>query len=336
MFHWKKRWSCGVTGWRSFSMRANRKTMPRATLAMRSTCPVFASKRISPKLLPFLSPTSRIVVYCDGTQCDLSHRVSERLQQLGFANVQILTNGWSVWRQAGLPISNRQRSCYRTLVNDSLELAHSYRFGSDVRRLLAFSRSSILRGSLPLVANYRLLPLELINIFAILLPWIELVAGMCVLLGIWLRPAALVLTVTTGIFILAVASALARGLNVECGCFGKIGGGKVGLQNLAINIILFTLAALTVRTRDPAEHDPKTSHLRYRLKQAYPERRQRQTRSGRQRREARTSDSQENACGRRVLCTKHCGLFYPITNCSLKVNNTIFFLVPAKSLKHWR
>ena len=106
------------------------------------------------------------------------------------------------------------------------------------------------------VANYRLLPLEFINIFAIFLPWIELVAGMCVLLGIWLRPAALVLTVTTVIFILAVASALARGLNIECGCFGKIGGGKVGLQNLSINIILFTLAAaLTVRTRDPAERD---------------------------------------------------------------------------------
>ena len=55
------------------------------------------------KVAPLLTPTSRIVVYCDGTQCDLSHRVIERLQQMGFTNVQILTNGWSVWRQAGLP-----------------------------------------------------------------------------------------------------------------------------------------------------------------------------------------------------------------------------------------
>ena len=60
------------------------------------------------KVAPFLSPTSRIVIYCDGTQCDLSHRVSERLQQMGFANVQILTNGWSLWRQAGLPTQNRE------------------------------------------------------------------------------------------------------------------------------------------------------------------------------------------------------------------------------------
>ena len=55
------------------------------------------------KVAPLLTPTSRIVVYCDGAQCDLSHRLSERLRQMGFANVQVLTNGWSVWRQAGLP-----------------------------------------------------------------------------------------------------------------------------------------------------------------------------------------------------------------------------------------
>ena len=128
-------------------------------------------------------------------------------------------------------------------------------FGSAVRRCWYFQDPGSCEFA-SAVANYRLLPFEFIKIFAIFLPWIELVAGMCVLLGIWLRPAALVLTVTTGIFILAVASALARGLNIECGCFGKIGGGKVGLQNLAINIILFILAAaLTVRTRDPAERD---------------------------------------------------------------------------------
>ena len=55
------------------------------------------------EVAPLLTPTSRIVVYCDGPQCDFSHRVSERLRQMGFTNVQVLTNGWSVWRQAGLP-----------------------------------------------------------------------------------------------------------------------------------------------------------------------------------------------------------------------------------------
>ena len=56
---------------------------------------------------PILTPESQIVVYCDGIECDLSHRVSERLKQMRFTNVRILSNGWTVWRQAGLPIQER-------------------------------------------------------------------------------------------------------------------------------------------------------------------------------------------------------------------------------------
>ena len=58
------------------------------------------------EVAPVLTLESQIVVYCDGIECDLSHRVSERLKQLGFSNVRILSNGWSVWRQAGLPSSS--------------------------------------------------------------------------------------------------------------------------------------------------------------------------------------------------------------------------------------
>ena len=68
-------------GWRFFSMRGNRKTTPRATLANALNLPGLRFEAHFGKVAPFLSPTSRIVVYCDGTQCDLSHRVSERLQQ---------------------------------------------------------------------------------------------------------------------------------------------------------------------------------------------------------------------------------------------------------------
>jgi rhodanese-related sulfurtransferase len=55
-----------------------------------------------PKVAPLLSPDSSIVVYCDGVQCDLSHELTTRLRQLGFKNVHILMNGWTVWHKAGL------------------------------------------------------------------------------------------------------------------------------------------------------------------------------------------------------------------------------------------
>ncbi|MEI6085378.1 MAG: rhodanese-like domain-containing protein [Verrucomicrobiota bacterium] len=52
-----------------------------------------------------LTPASRIVTYCDGLECDLSHHLTDRLRQLGYTNVHILKNGWTVWRNAGLATS---------------------------------------------------------------------------------------------------------------------------------------------------------------------------------------------------------------------------------------
>lgn len=54
-------------------------------------------------LAPMLTPESRLVLYCDGQECELSHRLRESLRQLGFTNVDLLRNGWTAWRQAGLP-----------------------------------------------------------------------------------------------------------------------------------------------------------------------------------------------------------------------------------------
>jgi uncharacterized membrane protein YphA (DoxX/SURF4 family) len=97
------------------------------------------------------------------------------------------------------------------------------------------------------VSNYRLVPHELINLVAILLPWIEVTAGSLVLAGIWLKAAALVITSLSVMFFTVIMSALARGLNIECGCFGTIGGKHIGLVNLAIDSTLLLLAALLVK-----------------------------------------------------------------------------------------
>ncbi len=107
------------------------------------------------------------------------------------------------------------------------------------------------------ISNYRLVPHELLNPVAIFLPWIEVTAGAFVLAGIWLRPAALLLTGLTAVFFAVIVSALARGLNIECGCFGTVGGQHVGLVNLAIDTTLFSLAALlTIRAADaPGSND---------------------------------------------------------------------------------
>jgi len=52
---------------------------------------------------PLLTRDAEIIVYCDGVECDLSHRLLEKLRALGYPRVRVLVNGWSEWRKAGLP-----------------------------------------------------------------------------------------------------------------------------------------------------------------------------------------------------------------------------------------
>jgi len=69
------------------------------------------------------------------------------------------------------------------------------------------------------IYHYRVLPFELVNIVAILIPWLEIAIGVTLILGIWLETAAFLLCVLTIGFTVLIISAIARGLNIECGCF---------------------------------------------------------------------------------------------------------------------
>ncbi|MFH2049916.1 MAG: MauE/DoxX family redox-associated membrane protein [bacterium] len=69
------------------------------------------------------------------------------------------------------------------------------------------------------IYNYRILPVELLNICAIIVPWIEAFIGVSLLLGIWVEMSAFMLSGITVFFIVMIISAIARGLDIECGCF---------------------------------------------------------------------------------------------------------------------
>lgn len=69
------------------------------------------------------------------------------------------------------------------------------------------------------IYNYRILPIFMINIMAVILPWIELVCGVFLVLGILTRENVLILTVLLLVFSFAVGSVIIRGIDVECGCF---------------------------------------------------------------------------------------------------------------------
>ncbi len=71
------------------------------------------------------------------------------------------------------------------------------------------------------IATYEILPLPLINITAITLPWLELVVGIFLIIGWKSRPAALLVAAMMAVFTLAIIIALSKGLDMSCGCFAS-------------------------------------------------------------------------------------------------------------------
>jgi uncharacterized membrane protein YphA (DoxX/SURF4 family) len=77
--------------------------------------------------------------------------------------------------------------------------------------------------SVDAVRAYQLLPSSLVQPVGQLLPVIEIVVGAMLVLGLLARGAAIVSALLFAAFIIGIASAWARGITIDCGCFG--GGG---------------------------------------------------------------------------------------------------------------
>ncbi|OGU77463.1 MAG: hypothetical protein A2V93_00195 [Ignavibacteria bacterium RBG_16_34_14] len=91
------------------------------------------------------------------------------------------------------------------------------------------------------INNYKLLPFSLINIAALILPWIEVTTGILLIFGIIVKENAFIISALVGIFMITITISLLRGLNIDCGCFGTAGGSKIGIQKLIENFLLILL-----------------------------------------------------------------------------------------------
>jgi uncharacterized membrane protein YphA (DoxX/SURF4 family) len=70
------------------------------------------------------------------------------------------------------------------------------------------------------IHNYGLVPGPLVNAMALVLPWLEVITGVALFLGLARRSAARILGILLLVFIAALGINLARGKPVDCGCFG--------------------------------------------------------------------------------------------------------------------
>lgn len=91
------------------------------------------------------------------------------------------------------------------------------------------------------VRSFELLRDPLAAWLAMALPWLEIFAGLAVMTGILRAGGLLILNVTLLFFLVAILSAWARGLDIQCGCFGGGAGTTDYVELIVRDVVLLAL-----------------------------------------------------------------------------------------------
>lgn len=90
------------------------------------------------------------------------------------------------------------------------------------------------------IYNFKILPVWVINPAALVVPWLQLLCGLCLIFNRFALGASFIIALLMLSFQIALASALLRGLNIACGCF-KSGGSPATWWTFARDFIILTL-----------------------------------------------------------------------------------------------
>lgn len=95
------------------------------------------------------------------------------------------------------------------------------------------------------VYSYELVGPKLGMLVAMTLPWLELLAGICLIGGVFVSGALLVSAGLGAMFAFVVGSALYRGLDISCGCFSSSAGDQISYMTLIRAIGILFLSGLS-------------------------------------------------------------------------------------------
>ncbi len=101
------------------------------------------------------------------------------------------------------------------------------------------------------IDSYQILPEFLVNITAVYLPWLELFCGMLLILGLFSRAAGILVLAMNIVFTVAIMSAVWRGLEIGCGCFGSGGTSEIlGVKEIVRDLLYVALSVVIVTGKD--------------------------------------------------------------------------------------
>lgn len=99
---------------------------------------------------------------------------------------------------------------------------------------------------------YHIVPGDLINLLALITPWVELLCGLALIMGLFYRGAVVIINVMMVTFIFALCTTIVKGIDIDCGCFKA---GQVATRSawealvFDLVLILFTLQLLFSRSK---------------------------------------------------------------------------------------
>jgi putative oxidoreductase len=98
------------------------------------------------------------------------------------------------------------------------------------------------------IRNYLVIPASWSNVVALTLPWVEIGAGLFLILGLQTKPSALLTTGMLTVFLAAIIHAYIIGLDIDCGCFGSAAssGGKIGIYHIVRDSGVFLISMLVL------------------------------------------------------------------------------------------
>ena len=189
-----------------------------------------------------------LVIYCSGEDCSLSADLAYYLSEIGFMSIIYFEEGFPIWKNLEYPyslVSNPKPVLVKDL-NSKFKLnfidyiifisliaicliqySNKYRFMIVyISRFILgyifiyFSYDKILDPELfsSIISNYSIIPFGLENLGALILPFIELMVGIFLILGIFIDMASIVSMLLLLLFIFMIGQAYLRGKSIDCGC----------------------------------------------------------------------------------------------------------------------
>lgn len=105
------------------------------------------------------------------------------------------------------------------------------------------------------ILSYKVFPQSFSFFIALILPWIEVICGILLISGLFLRASAILISSFLTAFLVLIVITILRGLDIDCGCFGSLSRKLDYKFFLVDSVLLFFSIAIVSHKEIQKSHD---------------------------------------------------------------------------------